>query len=403
MKVRQICWRRERWSRLWAMEKRARFLPMKDRVKSLKGQGIVGGMENDAAGDEITALVGRYRAVVSPLRAFLKDLHQKYQPLREGKLADYIPELTKADPDWFGISVVTAAGEVCECGDSDQLFTIQSISKPFVYGMALEEHGREYTRSRIGVEPTGDAFNSIIKLDERSKRPHNPMVNAGAIAAASLIQGSGPPDRLSRLLAMFQRYIGREVGVDMSVYTSERSTGHRNRAMAHLMLNFGMIDDRVEETLDLYFKQCSVLVSCRDLAVMAATLANRGVNPVTGERAVAAEYVRDLLSVMYTCGMYDFAGEWAYTVGLPAKSGVGGGIVAVVPGQGGIGVFSPPLDERGNSVRGIKVCEELSEHFGLHLFEAREGLEGLQAALAQRRSPRDGSVEAGRQNPGDTA
>jgi glutaminase len=178
----------------------------------------------------------------------------------------------------------------------------------------------------------------------------------------------------------------------MAVFTSERATGHRNRAIAHLMLNFGMIDDRLEEGLDLYFKQCSILVTCRDLAVMAATLANRGVNPVSGERALPVEYVRDVLSVMYTCGMYDFSGEWAYRVGLPAKSGVSGGILAVVPGQAGIGVFSPRLDARGNSVRGIRVCEELAERFGLHVFDCREPAGGL-AAAASPHGPVPSSVE----------
>jgi glutaminase len=181
---------------------------------------------------------------------------------------------------------------------------------------------------------------------------------------------------------MFQRYVGHPVSVDMAVFTSERATGHRNRAIAHLMLNFGMIDARVDEALDLYFKQCSVLVTCRDLAMMGATLANQGVNPLTGERAIAAEYVRDVLSVMYTCGMYDYAGEWAYRVGLPAKSGVGGGILAVVPGQAGIGVFSPRLDVHGNSVRGIRVCEDLSERFGLHIFDGRVPSELFAAATA---------------------
>ena len=325
-------------------------------------------------GDPVGALVGRFRAAVSPLRAFLKDLHAKYAPLHEGTLPDYIPELAKADPAWFGISVATVDGQVFEYGDVQREFTIQSISKAFVYGLALEDHGRDYTLSRVGVEPTGDAFNSVIRLDQASKRPHNPMVNAGAIATASLVKGDGPADRLNRLLGMLGRYMGRTPDVDMAVFTSERATGNRNRALAYLMLNFGMIDDRIEEHLDLYFKQCSVLVSCHDLAMMAATLANRGVNPATGVRAVDAEFVRDILSTMYTCGMYDFAGEWAYRIGLPAKSGVGGGIIAVVPGQGGIGVFSPLLDERGNSVRGIKVCEDLSARFGLHVFEGRDGL-----------------------------
>jgi glutaminase len=234
--------------------------------------------------------------------------------------------------------------------------------------MALEDHGRDYVLTRVGVEPTGDSFNSIV-LDESSKRPYNPMVNAGAIATTSLIKGSGPTERLVRMLDMFQRYVGHNLFIDMPVFMSERTTGHRNRAMAHLMLNFGMIDAKIEEALDLYFQQCSLMVNCRDLAVMAATLANNGINPITKDRAVDSRYVRDILTVMYTCGMYDFAGEWAYTVGLPGKSGVSGGLLVVVPQQMGIGIFSPPLDSHGSSVRGMQVCKELSERFGLHLFD----------------------------------
>lgn len=302
------------------------------------------------------------------LQDFLNELHLKYKSMRDGLLANYIPELAKANPDWFGICIATVDGQIYEVGDYEQLFTIQSISKAFVYGMALEDHGRDYVLTRVGVEPTGDAFNSIV-LDESSKRSYNPMVNAGAIATTSLIKGSGPTERLVRMLDMFQRYVGHNLFIDMPVFMSERTTGHRNRAMAHLMLNFGMIDAKIEEALDLYFQQCSLMVNCRDLAVMAATLANNGINPITKDRAVDSRYVRDILTVMYTCGMYDFAGEWAYTVGLPGKSGVSGGLLVVVPQQMGIGIFSPPLDSHGSSVRGMKVCKELSERFGLHLFD----------------------------------
>jgi glutaminase len=298
----------------------------------------------------------------------LKELHSEYKSLKDGVVANYIPELAKVNPDLFSICIVTTDGQIYEVGDFQQLFTIQSISKVFVYGQALADHGRDYILTRVGVEPTGDAFNAII-LDEQSKRPYNPMVNAGAIATTSLIKGKGATERLNRLLEMYRRYIGRDIFVDISVFTSERSTGHRNRANAHLMLNFGMIDQNIEESLDLYFQQCSAMVNCRDLAVMAATLANKGINPVTKEQAVDTRYIKDILSVMYTCGMYNFAGEWAYKVGIPAKSGVSGGIIAVVPGQMGIAVFSPLLDTRGNSVRGVKVCEELSQRLGLHLFD----------------------------------
>ena len=302
----------------------------------------------------------------------LNELHLKLKDLKAGNVADYIPELAKQNPDHFGICVVMRDGQIYEVGDCNVPFTLQSASKPFLYGMALEDHGREVMEARIGVEPSGDSFNSIT-LDEKSNRPLNPMVNAGAIACTSMIKGSDPTDRLNRVLNMFSSYIGHEVSFNMSVFMSERTTGHRNRAIANLMLNFDMIDGRIDEHLDLYFQQCSLMVTCRDLAMMAATLANRGINPVTGIRAIEECYIRDVLSVMATCGLYDFAGEWAYKVGLPAKSGVSGGIFVTVPRQFGISVFSPPLDERGNSVRGIRVCEQLSRHFGLHVYDVRSG------------------------------
>ncbi|MDP5338627.1 MAG: glutaminase A [Nodularia sp. (in: cyanobacteria)] len=306
--------------------------------------------------------------VSAPFLAVLNELYSKYKSQTEGTLANYIPELAKVNPELFSICIVTVDGQIYQVGDYQQQFTIQSISKVFAYGLALEDHGRDYVLTRVGVEPTGDAFNAII-LDETSKRPYNPMVNAGAIATTSLIKGSGATERLNRVLEMFRKYTGHDALVDISVFTSERSTGHRNRAIAHLMLNFGMIDQNIEETLDLYFQQCAVMVNCQDLAVMAATLANKGINPVTDEQAVDSRYIKDILSVMNTCGMYNFAGEWAYKVGIPAKSGVCGGIMAVVPHKMGIGVFSPLLDVRGNSVRGVKVCEELSQRLGLHLFD----------------------------------
>jgi glutaminase len=322
---------------------------------------------------DLDALVNKMKSAAAPMRTILRELYEKYLPMREGRIADYIPELAKASPDSFGICVVTKDGQIFTVGDCQQQFTIQSISKPFVFGLAMEMHGRDAVLAKVGVEPTGEAFNAIV-LDELSNRPFNPMVNSGAIATADLVEGKDISERITRLLAMFGRYCGRQVFVDNSVFMSERTTGHRNRAIAHLMLNFGMMTDRVEETLELYFQQCSVLVSCQDLAVMGATLANGGVNPITGERALEQQYVKYLLSIMLSCGMYDYAGEWAYRVGIPSKSGVGGGIVAVLPGVAGIGIFSPPLDVKGNSVRGIRVCDELSSRFGLHAFES--GYEG---------------------------
>jgi glutaminase len=319
--------------------------------------------------DEVELLIGKMKTAAAPLRDVLRELHARYAPVDEGQIADYIPELTKADRRWFGIALATTDGQVFEVGDCKQLFTIQSISKPFVYGLALEDHGLDHVLSKVGVEPTGEAFNAIV-LDEASNRPFNPMVNAGAIATADLIKGQDFPERVGRLLAMFGKYCGRDVYIDNSVFMSERLTGHRNRAIGHLMLNFGMVGEKIQDSLELYFQQCSVLVNCRDLALMGATLAGGGVNPITKIRAIPQPYVKYLLSIMLSCGMYDYAGEWAYRVGIPSKSGVGGGIVGVIPGQFGIGIFSPPLDAKGNSVRGILACKELSQRFGLHAFES---------------------------------
>lgn len=300
----------------------------------------------------------------------LDELYDRYRGLNDGKVADYIPELAKADPSLFAISVVTCDGTRYSVGDWGHEFTIQSVSKPFVYGMALEDYGREEVLKRVGVEPTGDPFNAI-EVDDLSKRPLNPMVNAGALATSCLIRGENPSHRFNRLLEFFSRFTGRPMSADMSVFLSEKATGHRNRAIAHLMLNFGILDPNVEETLDFYFQQCSLLVSTSDLATMAATLANRGVNPLTGVTALKPEYIQDLLTVMFTCGLYDFAGEFAYNVGLPAKSGVGGGMIAVSPGRAGIAIYSPLLDEHGTPIRAVRVCEALSRRFGLHVFQPR--------------------------------
>lgn len=304
----------------------------------------------------------------TPIQAYLQALHQEFAQLNTGQVASYIPELANADPAAFGIVIATVDGYVYEVGVTRRQFTIQSISKPLVYGIALEDRGEERVRQAIGVEPSGEAFNSI-SLEPGTGRPLNPMINAGAIATASLVGGATSAARLGRVLDAMSGFAGRALEVDEAVFESERSTGHRNRAIGHMLRSYGIIHDDPETSLELYFKQCSVLVDCRDLALMAATLANQGVNPVSGRRAVRAEFIGPILSVMTTCGVYDFTGEWVYRVGMPAKSGVGGGIVAVLPGQLGIGVFSPALDERGNSVRGVKVCESISRDLGLHFLQ----------------------------------
>ena len=311
----------------------------------------------------------------SPLIEILANIHRNFAAVTDGQVASYIPELEQADPSRFGIAVATVDGQVFQVGDADLPFTIQSISKPLVFGMALAERGNFAVLSRVGVEPSGNPFNSVT-VDSAS-RPFNPMVNAGAIVTTALIEGTDPVDRLERIRKTFGRFAGRELEIDERVLESEQSTGDRNRALAWLMRSFGVLDGDAQEIVDLYFGQCSILVTCRDLAVMGATLASDGLNPITGSRAIGAKHVTSMLSVMTTCGMYDNAGEWVFNVGLPAKSGVAGGVLAVLPGQLGIGVFSPPLDSRGNSVRGIGVCERLSRELKLHLLASTSGVRSV--------------------------
>jgi glutaminase len=306
-----------------------------------------------------------WAALKSPLRRFIDACHADFTAENGGAVANYIPELGKADPDHFGISLATIDGYVYEVGDSRMPFTIQSMSKPFVFALALDTLGAEHVESAIGVEPSGDPFNSI-RLDA-DNHPFNPMVNAGAIACSGLIreaEGDGAFEYIRRALG---RFAGRELGVDEAVFASESMTSDRNRAIAYLLRNSSVIKDDVSKVLEVYFRQCSVLVTARDSAVMAATLANRGINPVTGEQVVTPYAISRTLSVMTSSGMYDYAGEWIYRVGIPAKSGVGGGILAALPALLGLGSYSPRLDGHGNSVRGIKVCEALSAHYDLHM------------------------------------
>ncbi len=301
----------------------------------------------------------------NPLSQFLAQTHADLVRDGSGALADYIPELTKADPAHFGIAVATMDGYVYEIGDSAVPFTIQSISKAFVFALALEVLGAERVEAAIGVEPSGDAFNSIrLRPDNR---PFNPMVNSGAIACSGLLHEAEGERAFERIRESLGQFAGRDLGVDEDVFASERLTGDRNRAIAYLLHNYGIIKGDVDAVLDVYFRQCSVLVTARDLALMAATLAHGGINPLNGERVISPYAVARTLSVMTSSGMYDFAGEWIYRVGIPAKSGVGGGILAALPAQFGLGTFSPLLDEHGNSVRGLKVCEAVSSQFELHM------------------------------------
>lgn len=292
----------------------------------------------------------------------------KRDPSPTGVLADYIPELAKVPANSFGIAMATTKGKIHKVGDADVEFTIQSTSKALTYCMALELVGRKEVLSRAGVEPSGDPFNAI-EFSPETRRPFNPMINAGAIAISGLLRDILGEQAFDLVLDRFSRAAGRRLSLNESVYRSEAATGHSNRAIGHLLLSVGAMTEPVEPALDLYFKQCSIMVTATDLARIGATIANLGVNPVTNEQVFDIDAVRDTQSVMFTCGMYDYSGGWAYEVGIPAKSGVGGGILGVVNRQIGIGTYSPRLDSNGNSVRGVASYRMMSDSLGLHSFD----------------------------------
>lgn len=304
----------------------------------------------------------------SQIQRILDRIYEKYKDVDDGAVATYIPELGKANPKDFGICLATTDGQIFTAGNWEQEFTIQSMCKPFAFQMALEQHGTEETLKHVGVEPSGEAFNSI-ELDPKTGRPFNPMVNAGAIAVASLIKRSPVEAGVDAFVETMGKAAGRKLRIDQSVMASETATGNRNRAIAYMLLNSGIIDEEVNQSLHQYFAQCSMLVNCKDLAMMAATMANIGNQPLTGEPVFNFQLLKYVMAVMFSCGLYDYAGNWAVEVGLPAKSGVSGGIFGVVNRQLGIGVYSPKLDAQGNSVRGILACKELASHLGLHAFD----------------------------------
>ncbi len=313
------------------------------------------------------------------MQEYLDRIRAEHADAADGALADYIPELARVDPAGFGVSLSSSDGFVYESGDAGVEFTIQSISKAFTYALALDRIGEVAVDARIGVEPSGEAFNEI-SVDETTRMPKNPMINAGAIAAVSLIPAGSADERFALIHDFYSACAGRRLDLDVDVYESEKATGSRNRAIAYMLQSFGVLDDDPDEVLDVYYRQCSLRVTTTDLARMAATLARGGSNPMTGRRVTTSAVVKRTLSVMVTCGMYDAAGDWVSAVGMPAKSGVGGGIVAVLPGQLGIGVYSPLLDDKGNSVRGVRLCRSLSEQLGLHfLAVSRESRAAMRA------------------------
>lgn len=304
----------------------------------------------------------------SPIATYLTETLESVASDTSGELANYIPELAAVDPDKLAASIAMVDGEQYAAGDSDVEFTIQSISKPFVYALALADRGYDDVLAKVGVEPSGEPFNEL-SLEDGSGKPLNPMINAGAITTHSLV---GPPgatqgERMERVISGLSAFAGRRLSVNERVYESELEHAHRNYAIAHMLRGHGILTGDPTVAVQGYTRQCSLMVTVKDLALMAATLANYGVHPVTGEQVVPKGVVRQVLSVMFTCGMYNAAGDWATQVGVPAKSGVGGGIIGAVPGQLGVATFSPRLDGHGNSVRGVELFEQFSDDMGMHV------------------------------------
>ncbi|WNG85589.1 glutaminase [Mycobacterium sp. ITM-2016-00317] len=306
----------------------------------------------------------------SPIPDYLTETLGDIASDTSGAPADYIPELATADPERLGAAFAMVDGAIYGAGDVDVEFTIQSISKPFAYALALADRGFDAVLAKVGVEPSGEAFNEL-SLEGGSGRPLNPMINAGAITTHSLAGpvGLDAAERLQRVVDGLSAFAGRRLTVDESVCASEMEHAHRNLAIAHMLRSYGVLTEDPATVVEGYTRQCSLLVTTLDLAVMAATLANHGVNPLTGERVVPERVVRQVLSVMSTCGMYDAAGDWATQVGIPAKSGVAGGLIGALPGQLGIATFSPRLDVHGNSVRGVGLFGRFSSDMGLHVME----------------------------------
>ena len=296
------------------------------------------------------------------------EAYELYRSNGEGTVADYIPALAGASPHLFGVCVASAREQFFEIGDAEVAFSIQSVSKPFVFALVCDAIGYDAARHRLGVNSTGFPFDSLMAVELNVERTMNPLVNAGAIATTSLVPGDTADEKWARIHAGLSRFAGRELTVSRDVYESESATNRRNHGIAHLLASYGRLYFDPDEATDVYTRQCSLEVTVHDLAMMAATLANGGVNTTTGERVIAAGVCRRVLAVMATAGLYELSGDWLYEIGMPGKSGVSGGIVTVSPGKGGLATFSPPLDAAGNSVRGQLVTKYLAERLGLNLF-----------------------------------
>jgi len=302
------------------------------------------------------------------LERLAREAHAKFKADNTGKNADYIPALAKVPSHLFGITIVAVDGRIISVGDVDYPFSMQSCSKVFTMCLVLEESGDKEILEKVNVEPTGEAFNSIRAIEEGDGRADNPFVNPGAIATVSLVKANSAQERWNKIIGCYNKFAGEKLTVLEDIYKSEAETNFRNRGIAHVLFNSGHLYAEPLECTDVYTRQCSVGVTCRQLAVMGGVLANHGVNPVTKERCLEAKYVPKVLSVMTMAGFYDGSGAWAWNAGLPAKTGVGGGIVAVVPGKMAIAGFAPPLDKFGNSVRAQEAIRYIAEQLDLSIF-----------------------------------
>ena len=301
----------------------------------------------------------------------LNDAHAKVKGVKEGKNADYIPALAKVPSEYFGIAVVTPDGQVFTVGDVDKPFSIQSISKVFTLADVLQESGEKKILDSVGVDATGQKFNSIEAVEANKGAEMNSFVNPGAIATTSMVTGKTADEVWTKIIGIHNAFAGRDLEVNKEVYKSESETNQRNRAIGDLMFAYEKIKEKPGQATDLYTRQCSINVNAKDLAVMAGTLANGGVNPVTKKKVIDQGHVKSVLAVMATAGLYDDSGKWLFKTGLPAKSGVGGGLIAVSPGKFGIAAFSPRLDEAGNSVRAQLAIEEVSKALGGNPYDTK--------------------------------
>lgn len=298
------------------------------------------------------------------IERLLETTYQQYRDLHEGQNADYIPELARVDPNLFGIALVTVDGAIHTAGDVDTEISIQSVSKVLTMALVMEESGVDAIRETVGVDATGLKFNSIIAIELYKGGEMNPLVNAGAITVTGMVKGTSFPEMGQKMLGFYSDLAGRKLSLKMDVYKSEAEHNQRNQALAMLMHAYGRIKSNPQQVTDLYTYQCSVSVQAKDLAIVAGTLANGGKNPMTGKQVIKSENIPNILAVMATAGLYEDSGQWLYATGLPAKSGVGGGLIAVSPGKFGIAAISPPLDIAGNSVRAQKAIRDISNALG---------------------------------------